>query len=223
MKREYEKEEVNKGLKLLIKSSIIVFIAIILSKIFNYLYRIIIARYFGPEVYGLFSISLVIVGWFVAFSLLGFDEGIIRYLSFYRGRNEQNKIRYLFRFSSRILFFSLLIASGVLFSFSDFISNIIFHNSDLSYILKMYSLIIPFWGFYLYFLSIIRSFEKIKQLSLIDNILNYFFKLILIILFLVIGLETNAVFFSFFLGTILISISAFFYCKFKIPNLFGAL
>ena len=55
----------DKSLKLLVKTSVIVFIGIALSKILTYGYRVIIARHYGPEVYGLFSLSLMIVGWFI--------------------------------------------------------------------------------------------------------------------------------------------------------------
>ena len=75
---EGKKEEISKGLKLIAQSSVFVFMAFMFSKIFGYLYRIVIARHFGPEVYGLFSLSIVIVGWFVAISWLGFVEGILR-------------------------------------------------------------------------------------------------------------------------------------------------
>ena len=54
--------EFDSNLKLIAKSSVIVFAGIFLSKIFTYLYRIIIAREFGPEAYGLFSLALVISG-----------------------------------------------------------------------------------------------------------------------------------------------------------------
>ncbi len=62
--------EINTGLKMLAKSSMIVLIGIFLSKLFTYIYRIVIARYFGPEVYGVFSLALIILGFFIAFSSL---------------------------------------------------------------------------------------------------------------------------------------------------------
>ena len=47
----------NKSLSILAKSSIWVFAGVILSKILGYAYRIIVARYYGPEVYGLLVIE----------------------------------------------------------------------------------------------------------------------------------------------------------------------
>ena len=86
------------SLKLIAKSSLVVFIGLFLSKLFMYFYRIIIARYFGPEVYGLYSLAVMIVSWFVIFSVLGLNSGILRYIPFYRGKKENDKIKFLFRY-----------------------------------------------------------------------------------------------------------------------------
>ena len=87
-----EQKEIDKDLKLLAKSSIVIFAGIFFAKIFTYLYRIIIARNFGPEVYGLFSLAIMILGFFVAFSSLGLSEGLLRYISFYRGKKQKHNI-----------------------------------------------------------------------------------------------------------------------------------
>ena len=221
IKMENKKDqELDNGLKLLVKSSLFVLIALILAKIFGYLYRIIIARYFGPEIYGLFSLSIVIMGWFVTFSLLGFDGGILRYISFYRGKNELNKIKYLFQSSSKILLFLSLVMSAISFFLSSFISISIFHNPNLIPFLKIFSITIPFWTLSLYFLSTIRAFEKIKEVSLIDNIIQSFLKLVLLILFIFIGLKINAIIFSFSLSILITFLLAYLYCKFKISKIF---
>ncbi len=215
-----QNKKIDKGLKLLAKTSLIVFIAIVLSKIFSYAYRIIIARYFGAEVYGLFSLSIVIIGWFVAFSSLGFTEGLVKYLSFYRGKNEISKIRYLVKFSSKILFFSTLIIAIISFLFSDFISTTIFHNQDLSFFLKVFSIMIPFWIFASYYVAIIKAFEKIKQQSIIEQIIQNFAKVFCLVMLIFLGFNTNAVVFSYFFGILIMLWVAYFYCKIKIPKIF---
>ena len=93
------KQEIDNKLKLIMKSSIIVFIGLFLSKIFIFGYRVLIARYFGAEIYGLFSLALMVVGWFIAFSSLGLNQGVLRYVSFYRGKKDLNKIRFIINFS----------------------------------------------------------------------------------------------------------------------------
>lgn len=214
-------EQVNKSLKLLVKSSFIVFIGIFLSKIFIYIYRIIIARYFGPEIYGLFSLAIMIIGWFVAFSSLGLSHGLIRFIPIYREKKQINKIRHLVKFSAIFLFFSSIIAGTILFFSADFISLGLFHNVDLIIFLKIFSFLIPLWIFSHLLLSILMGFEKIAWHSFISNILQNITKVIAIVLFIFLGIKTNAIIFSYFLAFFSMFVVSYLICKYKISEIFG--
>jgi len=215
-----EKEEIDRGLKLLANSAVIVLMAIVFSKIFGYIYRIVIARYFGPDAYGLFSLSIAIVGLLVIFSLMGFSEGIVRYISFYRGKNEINKIRYLYRFTFLIVLLSSVSISLILFFSSKYVSTSLFNNDGLLIYLKIFSFLIPFWAFAIFFLSIMRSFEKIKEISIIDSILQNIFKVAILLLLIFFGLNSNAIIFSFFFGVFATFILSYLYCKFELSQIF---
>ena len=110
-----EREAINKGLKTIAKSSVIVFISVFLSKFITYIYRIVIARNFGPEIYGLYSLASIVLGLFVVFSSIGLTDGLMRFVSFYRGKNQTNKIRYLLRTITIILFISSMIFAVLLY------------------------------------------------------------------------------------------------------------
>ena len=215
-----KKEEIDHGLKLLANSALIVFITFAVAKIFGYLYRIIIARYFGPEVYGIYTLSVIVASWLVVLSSFGFIEGILRYFSFYRGRNEIQKIRYLFRFSSKILLFSTVFFSLIVFLLSETIATLIFHNKDLTIYIKFFSLISPFWAFSSYFLSIMRSFEKIKEVSIIESVFQTTIKVISLLFFIFIGISTHSIVFSFFLGTFSTLLFSFLYSKYNLDTIF---
>jgi len=217
---EKKQEEINQGLKLLAKSSVIVFIGLFLSKVFSYVYRIIIARYFGPELYGIFSLALMVVGWFIAISSLGFSMGLARYIPFYRGKKEFEKIKYILKFSTTILFFSSIFAGAILFFSSNFIAIKIFHNSDLIIFLKIFSFLIPVAIFTDVFLNILRAFEKIAWHSFIFNILSSIIKVMTIVLFILIGIKSNSIIFSYFLGFLAMLFVSFIVCKYKIPKIF---
>ena len=88
---EKENKQFEKSLLLIVTSSSIFLIGLILSKIFSYVYQIIIARIFGPETFGLFYLSTMIVGLLGAFASLGLLEGLLRYISFYRGKKDKYK------------------------------------------------------------------------------------------------------------------------------------
>jgi O-antigen/teichoic acid export membrane protein len=212
--------ELSKGLRVIAKSSLIVFIGVLLSKVFMYLYRVIIARYFGPEVYGLFSISLMILTIFVVTSLLGLSEGLLRFIPIYRGKKEKNKISGLFKIVFSITLLSSLFFSFMLYFSSSWISNTIFHNPDLITYLKISAFIIPFLALSNICLSAIRAFEKISAYSFILNIFQNILKLISIIILILLGLKSSSIMLSYMLGTVSMFIFAYLFCKHKIPELF---
>ncbi len=221
MKNKIRKNNLDNSLKLIAKSSLFVFIGIVLSKILTYIYRVVIARYFGPEVYGLFSLATMILTGLVAFATLGLYEGLLRFVSFYRGKKDNNKIRYVLRLSIFTLLFSSILFGTLLFLFSDIISLSLFHDQNLIIFLKIFSFIVPIYVFLYVFLAIIQAFEKINVYTFLLDFLENFLKLILIIFFIFLGLKNNAVIFSYFLGAIIVLMISFIYCKKKIPEVFG--
>ena len=220
MQKNLEKKELDKSLKFIFESSIFVFIAIIFSKLLTYAYRIIIARYFGPEVYGLFSLAIMILSFLVAFSSLGLVEGVLRFTSYYQGKNEIHKIRYIFKLSASILLTSSILFAILLFSFSKIISINLFHEPELILFLRIFSFLIPVYLFLYLFSIIIQAFEKIKVQSFILDFLENFLKLIFLITLIFLGLKTNAVIFSYSLGVIIAGLVAFIYCRYKISDIF---
>lgn len=215
-----EQEKLDYSLKLLAKSSIIVFIGLILSKIATYLYKIIVARNFGQEVYGLFSLASLLAGLFVAIFSFGLQSGLLRYISFFRGKEQTEKIKHIFRFSIRFTL-PIGILSGILFFiFADTISISIFHNPNLSIFLKWFSLFIPISLLGGLFHVTLRAYEKIAWYSFIGNILLNFTQLIFLVILLFLNLNNSAIILSYNIGMFSILVASFLVCKYKIPEIF---
>jgi O-antigen/teichoic acid export membrane protein len=220
-----EAESVKKNLNSIAIASFLFFLGIIISKGMNYAYRIIIARHFGAEDYGLFSLGIMVAGWFMAFSTFGLNEGILRFTSFYRGRDKKEEIKYLFRFSIKTLLLTSFISGIILYLLSDFISINLFHNPLLSNYLKYFSILVPALVMAHPFLGMIRSFEKIGAYSFIFNVLQSVIKVILIALLIFVGFKSYSIIFSHIIGTIVMVIASIIFCfytfnfLFKRPNL----
>ncbi len=217
-----EEKKINASLKLLVKTSLIVFIGVILSKAFTYLYKVIIARQFGPEIYGVFSLATVILSFFITISFLGLSEGLLRYISIYRGKKEITKIRYLIKVSTMILVVSSVLSMALLFILSDFISINIFHNEELSIFLKIFSILIPLSVLSGIFLSLIKAYEKISMYSFIVNILQNVSRVILLVLFIFVGFKSRSIAWSYFFSILLIAIVSYIASKKYLPEVFGA-
>ncbi|MDP2673191.1 MAG: flippase [Nanoarchaeota archaeon] len=217
LKKEFQ---LNQSLKLLAKSSFIVFIGVILSKILGYAYRIIVARYYGPEAYGLFVLSLGILGWFTLASHLGLGTGIVRYFSFYIGKKDKKKVAYIFRFFSRFLLITGVISGVLLFFLSDIISEKIFSNLQLSPFLKLLSLTLPLVGLKGIFYGLMQSYEKIGWYSFISNVLDTFVKVIVLIILTFIGINLFNLPVSYLFASIITFLFSYLFCRISFKKIF---
>lgn len=219
--RNNQKKEVQHSLKLIIKASFFVFFSILLSKVLTYVYRIIIAREFGPETYGIFTLAVLITTWISTLTLMGLSDGVLRFIPLFRGRREYAKIKHIFKVSIISLSITSFIGFAILFFFAETIAIQLFNNPELTTYLRFFSFLIPIFLFSSLFLSIIRSFEKINLYSLIFNVLQNITKVGLLIFFIFLGLKSNALILSFMLGISIMLIASYLVCKHSIPQLFG--
>ncbi len=215
-----KESNLNLSLKILAKSSIWVFIGMVLSKILGYAYRIIVARYYGSEVYGLLALSLVILGWFVLFSRFGLETGILRYISFYRGKKDDNKISYIVRFSLRLLFIAGIVAGILLFFLSDIIAEKVFSNSKLSIFLKLFSLTIPLTALKTVFFTLMQAYEKIKWYSFISNVSDNLVKVVVVVVLTYLGVNLINIPISYLSAAIITVLFSYLFCRISFKKIF---
>src|SRR3989344_2491007 len=84
--------DINMFSKRMAKGAVIVFFGMLLSKALAYLYVALVAR-LGSSEYGLLSLGISIVSFISIFSLLGLNTGIIRYISYYNGKQDDRRIK----------------------------------------------------------------------------------------------------------------------------------
>jgi O-antigen/teichoic acid export membrane protein len=224
MPKNSSESGLDRSLKIIAKTSFIVFIGLVISKILGYTFRVIVARYFGPEVYGLFALALTITSFFITIAAFGFGDGLIRFLPMLRAKGKTDEIRYLIKKTEKFYLVSGIIASIVLIFLADIISVQVFHNASLSPLLKIMAAGILFSLFANVFLIIIRSFEEIGWYSFIFNIFQNIVRVLVLIILLLIGLKSNGnlVIWAFVAGTIMALIFSYIVCKYKIKQIFGA-
>ena len=73
--------------KSLFKGGAIIFIGLVISKLFSLLYRVIVGRTLGPEEYGVISVMLAVSSVIGALAYIGIPNGVQKYVSEYRGKN----------------------------------------------------------------------------------------------------------------------------------------
>jgi PST family polysaccharide transporter len=124
-----------------------------------------------------------------SFAILGFQNGIIKYTARLKEEKEEFK-KLISTVAVTISLFILLFGIG-LFIFREPISFYLFSSeNDYKIIIKAIIVSLPFYGFSLFFTSLINGLEKYKKvvyISIIGNSIGFFFSLFLVINFNVKG------------------------------------
>ncbi len=213
-------KEVNTGLKRIAKTATILFICLLIGKVLVYVYRVIIARYFGAETYGLYSLAIMVTAWFSLIASLGFSEGLTRYLPLLRGKKETENAKYIFKFTTKILIISSILLRIILFLSSELIAVQIFHNVKLIIYLKFFSLAVPLIVLGTPFNAALRSYERTTWHSLIAYVFHNIASVLLILILLSLKLTAMAIIFSYLFGLLVTFVSSYSISRYLLPSLY---
>lgn len=124
-----------------------------------------------------------------SFATVGFQNGIVKYTAQYK--DEEVKFKKLIStVSLTISLFILLLGIG-LFIFKKSISAYLFNaQTDGEFVVKAIIFSLPFYGFSLFFTSLINGLEKYKKvvyINIIGNIIGFVFSVLLVVNFQLIG------------------------------------
>ncbi len=127
-------EIVNESLQKIAKGTGIVFIGTIIGMLLGFASRVIIVRYTTQTEYGIYSLALVIIGIFATISTLGLGEGSTRYIAYFRGKNEEGKIKGVISSSIKIAIIASISLAIISFFLSDIVSIRFFHYPELPHL-----------------------------------------------------------------------------------------
>lgn len=181
-------KESDDRLKKIAKGAGIFLIGLIISKALAYIYRLIIAR-IGVEQYGLLSIALAVFGIFVTISLFGLGEGVVRFVSFYKGKLDQRRIKGIITSALKITLPLSLACSAFLFFASKWVAVTFFHNDSLSILFKIIALGIPLDVLRNIFFSSMRAFQKVEYEVYAKSIAENVGKVVLTLIIFYLGFE----------------------------------
>lgn len=169
--------------------TVLAFVGIFISKLLGYAYRLIAAR-FGAEQYGILSLGLALFNVLTLVGVLGLNQGVLRYVSFYREKGNLAKVKGIIFSSVGMAGVASLFLAALLFFFADKIAVMFFHEPSLGLILKILAFTIPLDTVKNIFLSAIRAFQTVKYEIYIRNIVETGVKVLLTLGLLYAGYKT---------------------------------
>jgi O-antigen/teichoic acid export membrane protein len=154
---------------------------------FQYIYHIVLAKFLGPRYLGLFVLGLTVVSISSALSKMGLDNGVLRYVSIYRGIGDKARVKGTVVRALQLTAIASLITGTVVFVSSNAIATAIFQQPDLAEIIAVLAVSIPFCTLTTLALAVCQAFYIAKYTALVQNIVRPSLNLCLVALFFVLG------------------------------------
>ncbi|MDI6886785.1 MAG: oligosaccharide flippase family protein [archaeon] len=213
-----DEEYLNESLRKIVKGAGIAFIGTGIGMFFAYLGMMIVARFLGPTDLGLISLASAIATIASTVVMIGMPEGVVRYVSFYRGRNDQGRIKGVIVSAFKVVLPLGIIASILLFLFADLISMRAFHDTNLTPILRIFSFSVPFFVLSYIFMYALGGFQEMKRMVYVRDLFQNSTRLFLLVVLLIPGYGVYGAAFAYTFAIIRNTFCSFLLSK---QNIFG--
>ncbi|MBU7017910.1 MAG: flippase [Theionarchaea archaeon] len=161
---------VDQSLRKIARGGVLIFAGTVVSMAFQLLTRVLIVRVTTRSDYGLFSLGLVLFSMATAISQGGFSLSVPRYLGYYRGNQDEPRIRGVIRSSFEIQLLLGIALSLVFFLGSQYIEDF-FNMEGLSTALRIFAGGIPFFNFIHITVNTFRGFDRVKPSLYFNDIM----------------------------------------------------
>lgn len=201
------------------KGAGIIFVGMIIGTGLRYFFELIVARKLGAELFGLFFLGLAILKITELISTLGLHRGAVRYVALFMGEQDKERTK-----GTIILALKTVIIVGLVFSLltiflSKFIAINIFHNANLTHVIILFSIAIPFTAVTVIITFSTVGFKTMKYLVYIRELFEPSLRILIITIMFTLGWKLFGALFAFVTSLIMGTFLAFYYLKRIFPEL----
>ena len=212
--RVYDKEITD-----IAKGAGIVFLGTTIGTFLKYLFELIVARNLGTELFGLFFLGLAFLKVGEIISTLGLHRGVLRYIALFRGEGDKRRTKGTIIFSLRIaIIVGIVICISIIF-LASFVSENIFKKAELTPVLKMFAVIIPFTTLTTILVFSTQGFKIMKYRVYVREIFEPTIRIIGVVVIFLLGYSLYGTIFVFNISIVIGLFLAFFYLTKTFPDL----
>jgi len=183
----------------------------------KYIFELSVARSLGAEFFGIFFLGFSIFKILERVTTLGLNNGVLRYVSLYRGENDTPRIKGTIILSLKVVFATGMVLTIILILFSRDISSRFFPESNLHSILIIFFLGITFTGLTEIMVFSTQAFQIMTYKVLVRSLIEPGASVVLFVGFLIFGWRILGAPLAFVTATIIGTYFAFRYMKKVIP------
>ena len=204
----------NTELKSIAKNAGISAFGIIFMNLMAFVNNAVITRTLGADSYGLFVLATNVFTFIAIFPQLGFNSTIIRFVSYFTGKGEDAKAKGTVLFGVKMILIASMVVLPVSILLCPYISELFFDRPELTPLLKILLLSLPFSVLAMVFHSSLNGLKLIKYQVIAANILNPFIFFLFIVIAFWAGFRlTGLIWIMFLMGVISAALSFYFLNK----------
>ena len=219
MKNPHFQNNNNQEIITIAKGAGIVLLGLILGFGFKYVFQILIARNLGPRLFGLFVLGDGIFKVSVMIAQIGLPYAIVRYVALFQGQNDDRHTKGIIISAIRLSVISSLVLTLLIIIFSKTIAENIFHNIELTNVLRIFALAIPITILTTMFVHSTQGFKIMKYKVIVREIIEPLGRLILVVIMFYLSFKLYGVLFASLLSLIFGMLLSFHYLKKAFPQI----
>lgn len=213
MDKDQEKKELEDHLVTTTKQSGIVFISKFIGYVLGFAINFIMARYYGAEILGQYTLINTYIQLIIIFTIFGLDNGMVKYVARYNSKNNQKLVYKVIKIALTYTIILSIVGTILTFVFRKYIG-LIFNDNILTNSLIIGSfLIIPrtinklFGGIY-------RGLKQTQYYVLAQYVYTKLIRIVLLIILIIFNVKTlNNVIITLLISSLFISIFLFYQFK----------
>ncbi len=200
----------------IVKGAGIGFLGSIIGMFLAYLTRLVIARWLGAGDYGLINLGFAAMSIATTLALVGLPAGIKRYISYYKGQEDPSRIKGTILSGLMISFPLSIILTVLVFFNAEWISVRIFREPQLTPVLMVFALAIPFMVVARNFMLATIGFQDLRYRVYVNDMFQNIFKVVAIVIFLSLGYGVIGATAGWVLAIIFMPFLAFYFLETKV-------
>jgi O-antigen/teichoic acid export membrane protein len=166
-----DKDESKSPLKVLLAGGISSFTGVLIHQIAGLGLSITLARSLKVNEFGVLNLGLAIMVLMAHFSLLGLNQGMARFIPYFEGHGEKDKIRASVFLALKFSIVAIALGGLTVYGLSFPISKYAFASTTLEPVLKVLAFALPFFALSKFFNGGLCGFKRIDLMVITDNIL----------------------------------------------------
>lgn len=220
MMQQDKDSELEQLTKQIAKGGGITFVGSIIGKVLIFITTLILARVLGAELLGLYVLGIAVLDLAGIISRLGLHTGSMRFISINHSKGNKERVKGVIVQSLYISFLTGVFFACIVFSLADVIAINIFKNQNLSVVIRLFSIAIPFYSTFLVAASIPRGFKVMRYYEYSVNVFNPLLNIGFLIILFWAGLRLNGAIYARILSIVLAFFCAIYYIPKVFPEMF---